>query len=212
MPYNTALKAGIQVSYTPRYRYWKHREKKIYAYSHYPTFSFRYEAGISTVSNSASFNRLEASIGQTIKINEFNRISYYIDGGKFISSRRMYFPDFKHFDTNELFITGSSLNRSFSLLDNYAWSTDNQWLQTHLNYTSDYLLFKRLPFLQSALFNEGLHARNLWIPGRNYTEFGYSIGFSDIARLGVFVGLSKGRYDAVGFTISLPVLRSMGFR
>lgn len=213
MPDNTALKAGIQVSYTPRYHYWKHRGKKIYAYSHYPTFSLEYEAGIPTGSStSASFSRLEGSIHQTIKINEFDKIGYYINGGKFLSSRRVFFPDFKHFETNELFLTGSSLNNSFSLIDNYACSTDRQWLQIHLNYTSDYLLFKRLPFLQSTLFNEALHARNVWIPGRNYAEFGYSAGFSDIARVGVFVGLSGGRYDAVGFTISLPVLRSMRFK
>ena len=213
MPDNSAMKINIQLAYTPQYHYWKHRGKKMYVYSDYPTFSLQYETGISTGSKeSASFNKLEGSISQTIKINEFNRIGYTVNGGKFLSDKRVYFPDFKHFETNELFISGSSQDNSFSLFDNYIYSTDKQWLEAHLNYTSDYLLFKRLPFLQTYMFNEALHVRTLWIPGKNYAEFGYSLGFSNIARIGVFVGLAKGKYDAVGFTISLPVLKSMGIK
>lgn len=213
MPDNSAMKVKIQLAYTPRYHYWKHRGKKMYVYSDYPTFSLLHETGISTGSKeSASFNRLEGNISQTIKISEFDRIGYTVNGGKFLSAKRVYFPDFKHFDTNELFITGSSLDYSFCLFDNYIYSTDKQWLQAHLNYTSDYLLFKRLPFLQKYMFNEALHARTLWIPGKSYSEFGYSVGFSNVARIGVFVGLEKGRYDAVGFTISLPVLKSIGIK
>lgn len=213
MPDNSAMKVKIRLAYTPQYHYWKHRGKKMYIYSDYPTFSIQYEAGISTGSQeSASFNKLEGNISQTIKISEFDRIGYTVNGGKFLSDKRIYFPDFKHFDTNELFITGSSLDNSFCLFDNYIYSTDKQWLQAHLNYTSDYLLFKRLPFLQKYMFNEALHTRTLWIPGKSYSEFGYSVGFSNIARIGVFVGLEKGKYDAVGFTISLPVLKSIGIK
>lgn len=213
MPDNSAMKVKIRLAYTPQYHYWKHRGKKMYIYSDYPTFSIQYETGISTGSKeSASFNKLEGNISQTIKISEFDRIGYTVNGGKFLSNKRLYFPDFKHFDTNELFITGNSLDNSFCLFDNYIYSTDKQWLQAHLNYTSDYLLFKRLPFLQKYMFNEALHARTLWIPGKSYSEFGYSVGFSNIARIGVFVGLEKGKYDAVGFTISLPVLKSMGIK
>lgn len=62
------------------------------------------------------------------------------------------------------------------------------------------------------MFNEALHARTLWIPDKSYSEFGYSVGFSNIARIGVFVSLEKGKYDAVGFTISLPVLKSIGIK
>lgn len=211
MPDNRALKTKLRISYTPRYHYRNNNGRKVYAYSYYPTLSVRYDKGIPAGSGrTSSFDKLEGSIAHTIKIDEFNRFDYSANIGKFLSSEHVYFPDFKHFNTNELFITGSSLNNSFSLLDNYAWSTDKQWLQAHLNYTSGYLLFKRIPFLQSYLFNESLHARTLWVPGKNYMEFGYSAGFDDMAGIGIFVGLNKGKYDAIGFTISLPILKSMG--
>jgi len=140
-------------------------------------------------------------------VNAFDNISYTLNAGKFLTSKRVFFPDYKHFKTNELFVTASSLENSFSLLDNYAWSSNQQWLQGHFNYTSDYLLIKRLPFLQNYLFNEALHIRTLWIPSRNYTELGYSVGFSGVARAGIFAGFNKGKYDAVGITISIPLFK-----
>lgn len=213
MPENTAFVASLRLSYTPRYRYRMYKGKKEYADSDYPTFSLRYDRGIPVGGGlSSSFDRLEGSITQTVKIDEFNRFIYNVNAGKFLSTKRLYLPDFKHFETNEIFISGSSLMNSFSLLDNYASSTGRQWLQAHADYNSAYLLLKRLPFLQSYMFEETLHARTLWLPGRNYTEFGYSVGLPFIGGIGVFVGLDKGRYDAIGFTISIPVLKSMGVK
>lgn len=213
MPDNTAFIASIRLSYTPQYRYRIYKGKKEYADSKFPTFNLRYDKGIPVSSGlSSSFDRLEAGIAQTVKINEFNRFIYHINAGKFLSSKRLYLPDFKHFETNEIFVSGSSLMNSFSLLDNYTRSTGRQWLQAHVNYNSGYLLLKQLPFLQSYMFEETLHARTLWLPGQNYTEFGYSIGLPFIGGIGVFVGLDKGKHDTVGFTISIPVFKSMGVK
>lgn len=208
MPANTAIKASVQLEYTHKYYYWLHNERKMYSRSGYPTLMLRYEAGIpSGHTASASFNRLELGIRQQIELGMFNNISYSVNAGKFLSSKEIYFPDFKHFNTNQLFITGSRLENSFSLIDNYAYSTNKQWLQAHLNYTSGYLLIKHLPFLQSSPFNEAVHLRTLWLPGKVYSEAGYSIGFSEVGRIGIFAGFDKTKYNAVGFTISIPMLR-----
>jgi len=213
MLHHSAAIATVKLDYTPRHYYWIERGRKIYAHSAYPTFSLSYRKAFAGNSNkAASFDRLEAGIRQEIKLNAFDKFNYSLNAGKFLTSKRLYFPDYKHFNTNELFVSGSSLLNSFSLLDNYTCSTDKQWLQAHLAYTSPYLLFKHLPFLQNYLFDESLHARTLWIPGKNYTELGYSAGIYNVARIGVFIGLDKGKYDAVGFTISLPILKTMGIR
>jgi hypothetical protein len=127
--------------------------------------------------------------------------------GAFLSSGRVYFPDCKHFRTNELRITEASLNNSFSLLDNYAFSTSERWLQAHAGYSSMYLFLKNLPFLQNYLFSETLHARLLWTPVKDYIEAGYSVGLGDIGWIGIFVGFDSRTYDGVGFTVSLPLLR-----
>jgi hypothetical protein len=207
MPDNSLTKLAVQLEYTPRYHYRIRNGRKSYAYSNFPTFRLSYAKGISTNdSNSASFDKLELSIRQDVKLNFFDRLNYSVNAGTFLSSKRMYFPDYKHFYSNELFLTENSLTNSFCI-QNYSYSTDKRWIQAHLNYTSAYLFIKNLPFLQKYMFDESLHARTLWIPRRNYTEFGYSVGFANMIGAGVFVGFNNGKYNAVGFILSFPILK-----
>lgn len=212
MPDHTSFRTGMQLQYTPRYHYRIRRGEKIYLYSNYPTFTLSYEKGIPIKSKDASFDKLEADIRHSIRLNIFNRLNYTVNAGIYPSSKTVYLPDYKHFGINELFITGSPLNNRFSLLDNYQYITDDKWLQGDIELSSNYLFLKNIRFMQSYLFDESLHLRSLWIPGRNYTEGGYSIGFGNIGRVGVFVGFNNGKYDTTGFTISLPIVQLLLFR
>ncbi|MDR0757681.1 MAG: DUF5686 family protein, partial [Tannerella sp.] len=208
MPAHTALRTTVRLHYTPRYYYRIRNGRKYYEYSHHPAFMLEYGKGIPSGSvASASYDRLEVGIRQKIAINAFDRFNYSVNAGTFLSSGRIYFPDFKHFETNELWITASSPDNSFALPDNYAFSTSERWLQAHASYSSMYLLFKNLPFLQNSLFEETLHARLLWTPANDYVEAGYSAGFGDIVQAGVFVGFDGWKYRGVGIMISLPLLK-----
>ena len=60
----------------------------------------------------------------------------------------MQFPDFKHFATTGLPVTERSFDTGFSLLDNYAYSTNTRWVQTNMSWYTPYLLLKFLPFLK----------------------------------------------------------------
>jgi hypothetical protein len=64
-----------------------------------------------------------------------------------------------------------------------------------------------LPFLQNYLFDEAFHVRTLWTSHREYFELGYSVGFGDIGRAGIFVGSDRFRRPDVGITVSLPLLK-----
>ncbi|MDR1406716.1 MAG: DUF5686 and carboxypeptidase regulatory-like domain-containing protein [Tannerella sp.] len=207
MPAHTALRTGIRLDYTPRHYYRIRHGRKYYEHSLYPTFTLRYEKGIPTGSASASFDRLEAGVRQHIATNAFDHFEYTVNAGAFLTARSVYFPDFKHFNTNELRISSASMYESFSLLDNYAFSTSRRWLQAHAGYNSMYLFLKNLPFLQRYLFEESVHMRMLWTPAGEYLEAGYSIGFGDVGRAGVFVGFDRRTYNGAGFTISLPLFR-----
>jgi hypothetical protein len=208
MPAHTAVRAFVRLHYTPRHYYRIRNGRKYYEYSRHPAFMLGYEKGIPSGSGaSASYDRLEAGIRQKITINAFDHFNYFVNAGMFLSSDRIYFPDFKHFETNELWITASSHENSFALLDNYAFSTSERWLQAHAGYSSMYLLLKNLPFLQNYLFEESLHARLLWTPVNDYVEAGYSAGFGDLGRIGVFVGFDGWKYRGVGIMVSLPLLK-----
>ncbi len=202
---------SVQADYTPRYRYTLEGGRKQYVSSAYPTLTLRYERGLSVVSEPAStYDRLELSIHQEVATSRFNRLKYAANAGTFFNVGTLYLPDAKHFQTSPLFITGKSFDTSFSLLDDYLWSASDWWAQGHLTWESDYLFLKRLPFLQSYLFNESLHLHTLYnrsFGNHFYNEAGYSIGFDEIGRAGVFVGMHGNYHVSAGVTISLPLLQ-----
>ena len=208
-PAHSATTASIQLVYTPRYYYRKAGGRKIYVRSAYPTFNIHYRKAIPVFGgdNVASFDLLEAGIRQKINLNMFDNFQYHINAGLFLSSRQVYFSDYKHFPTSQLPVSSHPFDNNFSLLNDYAPSTDREWLQAHISYTSFYLLFKHLPFLQNYLFDEALHLRTLWTNRKEYFELGYSIGFGDIGRAGVFVGSNRLKRLDVGISVSIPLLK-----
>jgi hypothetical protein len=207
MPGHTSFTANIELEYTPRYYYSVWNGRKRYRRSDYPTMRLGYgRAFQGGDKNNASFDKIEATVSHELQITAFDRLSYEVNAGIFPSAGNIYLPDFKHFLTNEMFLSGKSLFNSFSLLENYRYATNDKWLQTHVTCTSDYLLLKQIPFMQSYLFNESLHIHALWLPHLNYCEAGYSIGLGDMGRIGIFVGFDGLNYESTGFTINLPFL------
>jgi hypothetical protein len=207
MPDHDAYIADIELSYTPRHYYTIREGRKRYLNSSFPTIRLRYSKGF-PMGNSlnATFDKIETSITQDIRLGLFDRLLYTVNAGTFLSSKQACFPDFKHFQTNEIIVTENPLYTSF-MIENYRYSTHDKWLQVHVSYFSQYLLFKQIPFLQRYLFDEALHLRTLWTPTLNHNEAGYSIGFGDIGRIGVAVSFRKMKYESVGIVVSIPFVR-----
>jgi hypothetical protein len=209
MPDHEAYVANIAFEYTPRYYYSIWKGQKIYLNSNYPTIRMSYQKAFAGGSNrNSSFDQIEISVFHNIRLSLFNRLSYEIDAGIFPSSGQTCLPDFKHFRTNELFLTGKLLENSFTM-DNYRYATDDKWLQAHVSYASDFLLLKQIPFMQSFLFDEALHAKTLWTPDLNRNEIGYSIGLGESGRIGVFACFKQLQYESAGIVVSLPLLLNM---
>jgi hypothetical protein len=153
----------------------------------------------------SSYEKVEFSMLQQIKLDIFNQLAYHLNTGAFLRKKQMYFPDYRHFNINELFLTNKLLMNSFVLLDNYQWVTNDQWLQVHVVYMSDYLLIKRIPLLPKSLLQEDFHLKTLFLRDVNHSEAGYSIGLGNVGRLGVFAGFDNWKYKNIGFVISLPI-------
>ena len=209
MPAHKAYVADITIEYTPLHRYSVWKGKKYYARPNYPTMRLSYKKGFSGGDEkNSSFDNIEATIQQNIKLGVFNSLHYEVNAGAFLSSEKTYLADYKHFRTNEMFLTGKSFNTSF-YMKNYLYATNDKWLQGHVTYASNYLLLKQIPFMQSMLLNEAVHINSLLTPDINYNEAGYSIGFGDMIRVGVFVGFNKLKYESTGVLVTIPLLNSM---
>lgn len=199
---------SIGIDYTPYAYYTIRNGVKRYVKYTSPTFYTRYsEAFSGWQTNNSKYRKILAGLQQKIKLSEFSNIDYLAEGGTFVGSRdKIHFADFQHFNTSDVVVNFKSPFRSFMLLDNYIASTNRHWIRTNINYNSNYILLKRLPFLQGKIFTESLHMKNLYTPDMKlYTEMGYSINFMESLSLGIFASFREAKYQDFGIRILLDL-------
>lgn len=209
---HTAMLFSAGLIYTPEYFYRLSRGNKQYLRSDYPTFMLRFTIAPGwNDQNSSRFASFTLGASQSIKMNIYSKIDYNLSTGMFINKDRLFFPDYKHFRANDIMLSDEGFDKSFFLLGNYSLSTPDRWVQGMINYNSEYILLKHLPFLNSSLINESLHFHTLWLTetGLHHTEIGYSVGINDLVRIGVFAGFRGVKYNSAGFRIAVPILKSL---
>ena len=203
-------KESIRLQYTPEYYYRIVNGKKRYAHSRFPTFTMDYQQGMNAFlkNNYSDFSRLELSVNQTIPLGIFDRFTYRAVAGWFLNKNTFNYIDYKHFSTGgNVWLNFSDWNMSYALLPLYSYSTNKNWVQAFATYQTDYLIIKRLPFLQGKLFTESVHAKFLHTPDKPYySEWGYSVDLlANTAVAGIFVAFDSFRYNAWGLQISFPL-------
>jgi hypothetical protein len=207
MPDNYSSTVGVQFTYTPSMRYTViNGVKKEYS-SNSPTFNLLYKKGFSTGEKRENiFDMLEAGIEQKVVLNIFDNFYYSVEIGKFLNKDGLYFPDYKHFHTIGWGFSSWGFKDEFFLAHYYRLHTNDKWLKAALNYSSKFLFIKRLPFMQDFWFDEALHARYLWTPEvNNYLECGYSLGFGEEIRGGIFFNFDKMKYRSMEFKFSFLI-------
>ena len=209
-PAHSASTGWLHLQYTPFYKYKLVGRKKQYISSDYPSFGLGVKKAFSLTNSSeqSSFSIVQFNINQSLKISEFNHLNYRVIAGTFLSKQKVFAPDYKYFSTSPLIVTSQPFDYTFQLLENYSFST-NRWLETHINWNSDYLLLKRIGFLQPKQFNESLHLHMLWNDEhpRTYIETGYSVGVGMFGRVGIFAGFDGFKNESIGVKVSLPLFR-----
>lgn len=200
-----AVSYSVKLTYSPYAYYSIYKGRKVYRKITSPTFTVEYNEGFSSwLKNNSRYRKLQGSISQKIKISYFNEIDYLVEGGSFLgSTTRTHFADYQHFNTSRKYSLTDFPFDTYTLLGNYEASTNRYWIRSQFNYQSQYLLLKRLSFLQSLPLTENLHFKNLYTPDLNlYTEIGYSVDLINLVNVGAFTSFRKGNYDAFGIRLS----------
>jgi len=208
--YSRLAKGGIHIQYTPEYYYRMIKGKKRYIRSRFPTFEADYQQGIKGLSgqNYSTFSCMELGINQSIPLGIFDRFTYQLSSGWFFNTNPFNYIDYKHFNTGgAVGLNFSDWSESYALLPLYAYSTHKNWLRAFATYQTEYLIIKRLPFLQGKLFTESIHAKFLHTPDKPYySEWGYSVNFlGNLAVAGMFISFDTFHYTAFGLQLSLPL-------
>ncbi len=206
---NSATILSINLKYTPRQRYYIRKTGKFPAGSKYPTFKLDYKKGLGGLtSTDADFDYIEMGVNQSLSTGLNDRLWYRINGGGFITNKKVYFADFRQFYTNPVVLMSSNSRRNtYRLLPYYSYSTNNGFFEGFVFWENDRLLLKRLPLLNRTLITEGVFLNYLSTSElKNYFELGYGL-YNIFLLLNVegVAGFENGKYKMAGFKVSVNI-------
>ncbi|MDR2064783.1 MAG: DUF5686 and carboxypeptidase regulatory-like domain-containing protein [Prevotellaceae bacterium] len=200
-----AFTLNMQLKYTPRQYYVKRGRIKRVVRSDFPEFSLNYKTGITGIFNSVSnFDLLTFEVAHNVELDILNNISYTAKIGKFLTTRRMHFSEFAHFNLAEDDVMFSPFDDLKTIVQTYNSSTNEWFFNVNFTYTTSRLLLKRFVFERSFM-DENIYFSYLRTPQlKHFSEIGYGLSnIFRIAGLGGFIGFENMRYKFIRLKISI---------
>jgi hypothetical protein len=168
------IKPEITIKF--KQQYLSRPDYKMVLDSKYPELKLSYTVGYtSNSSKQAYFDRAIISLSQNIPLKLLGELSYEISAGKTLLNKPNYFMDFMHFNGNKTLFSNMETG-NFMLLDYYAFSTDNYFLQAHAVYNLEGFFFNKIPALKLLRLQEIIsfhYLKNDKID--NYVEVGFGV-------------------------------------
>ena len=197
----------ISVSYKPAPYYYEINGFKVarQGMNVAPTFNLMYIKGLPVAGFNTNFDLLKLKVDQKINTGQKSWFSYVAEGGYFINTKKIYFNQFQHFETQPLIIGIKSMHPSFQSVDYYSNSTDSWFVTAHAKYQSQMLLLKRLPLIRNRLWRESVMTSFMYTPEKgSILEIGYGIG-NELYNIGGFAGFDSKGFTMAGLRISLSI-------
>jgi hypothetical protein len=146
----------------------------------YPVLSFYYEKAFGASNNNYHYDLISGTVDYNKTIGNKGDFGLRFKAGKFFNAENISFVDYKHFNGNQTHVNlmNNSLN-SFNLLPYYSHSTNDAYLETHIEHNFKGYIMNKIPLLNKLQWNliGGFHQLN--IPNmKPYQEF--TVGFDNI--------------------------------
>ncbi len=202
---SSKLLAGqVRLEYTYKYYYRLRDGRKQYFKSDYPTIYAVYRQAFPLENSGwADYSMFYGGFRQTMEVGLLSNLTYKLEAGVFMNRNTMHYSDFMHFKTSPLLFDMAGFDESFLLLDYYRASTSENWIMSHIKFSSSYLLIKLLPWFSERLWKESISAGYINTPGvPHHIEVGYSmdeIGF--LFDIGVFTAFESWKYEGTALRI-----------
>ena len=155
----------------------------------------------------SEYSMLEGFVRGCIPMRVGSRLDFKVSVGGYLSHGLRSQSDEKYF-AHLPAVGRTPLHRAWATLP-IDYIGGEAWATQEVNYLSGHFLLSRTrAFGEFLKMDEALHLKNfIGQDGRAYTEAGYSIGWGDLARLGLFAGCDYQSSRArVALRLSLPIL------
>ena len=152
--------------------------------SKWPTLELGWQGGIPVSDRAPDFHEVFAYLQDDFSFGMIGKSTVRAGGGQFLSTNRMYFMDYRHFQGNILFIRKSG-DLSFQALPYYDYSSNGTYATAHWVHHTGGWLSNKLPLLRKLKTGEYIGVNFLAQSGRTaWVEY-----IAGIERLGMQLGV-----------------------
>lgn len=181
-PENQSFRVGLRGSYDFSNKYETYPSGRRYLPSKYPTIGINYIKGIKNVFGSdVDYDLLSFDVSKSaIDMGFYGKTSFFVGAGKFLNNNKLFYPDYKQFNGNQLLAYTPGINR-FLLLDYYNFSTPDKYLEAHLEHNFMGFITNKIPIIRKFKLQEIININYLYTPTlKNYTELGFGLQYINI--------------------------------
>jgi hypothetical protein len=178
-PENQSFKIGFRTTYNFSNKYETFPNGRRYIQSEYPIIGFSYTKGVKNfLGSDVDYDLISADVSKSdISLGVLGNTSFFIGAGKFLNNNKLFFPDYKQFSGNELFLYHTGIN-TFLLLDYYNFSTSTQYVEGHWEHNFSGFILNKIPLIRKAKLQEIFDVNYLSTPSlKNYTELGAGLQY-----------------------------------
>ncbi|RWU08293.1 DUF5686 and carboxypeptidase regulatory-like domain-containing protein [Pedobacter chitinilyticus] len=176
-PEHKALVVSGTLAYTVAQKYITRPDGRFYMESDYPRVEFNYKRGIRGVfGSSVDYDFISVEVYQKkLHFGMLGKSSILLGAGKFLTSKSLNYPDWKHFRANQSMVFDPD-ERNFQFLDFYIFNTTKQYFEAHFQHNFGSFFLSKIPLLKQLKLEEIIGGAYLSSPEkRNYNEFYFGI-------------------------------------
>ena len=202
---NNAFTAEFTFQIQFKQKYYTLPHQKIISGSKFPKLTIGYKKAIPVLGADANFDLLNASVSDEVKLGLFGKFSYRLKGGGFLSAKKLYFMDFKHFIGNQTTVNTSDYLNSFRLLPYYTYSTDRWFTEAHAEHHFNGFIINKIPLLKKLKVQEVIGGHFL---SNNKVNYYYEVNFGiekifKVLRIDYVLGYTANAKLKQGFTFGI---------
>jgi len=175
-----ALVVNLAATIRFKQKYALYPDRKFNAGSEGPRLRLSYTGAFDVGGTDISYQKIAASLDDSHTLGVAGRLSWYANAGIFFNDEELPLFDQRHFLGSEIFILpNSNYSNRFLLLPYYDYSTDESYLQVHLQHHFDGYFLDKIPAIRKLGWSLVAGTKYLNTP-ENSAYYEFHVGLNNI--------------------------------
>ena len=199
-PEHQAFMASARFRIRFNQKYIDRPDRKMVINSKFPDLYVYLKKAFPVIGSDVDYNLIKLGVSHKIMLGQFGTSDLNIWSGTFFGTKKLYFPDFQHFNGNRTYLTSQGVVNQFQVLDYYEYSTQDKFAELHYEHHFNEFIFNKIPLIKRLNLQAVASFNYLTTPALGqYMEFGAGIEhIFRFLRIDYFTGIRNGNHYRSG--------------